>query len=187
LRPMDLPSAFKLGAEKPHGTRLRYMSGCKCLLCRAANSRYECERAAARRAGQWNGLVSASVAKRHIRKLSRAGIGRRSISASCDVGMTTIQEIKTGRKLQIRKATEAAILRVDKDAISGGSIIQAKRAWKLIDRLLREGFSKAELARRLGLNSPAIQFRKDRITARSAMRIERFYNRIISEYGTKKM
>jgi len=180
MRPPDLPSASDLGAGKSHGTRIRYMSGCKCLQCRAANSSYECERAAARKAGQWNGLVPARKAQRHIKRLSKAGIGRRSISDACSVGLTTIMQIKSGEKTQIRKATESAILQVDKNAISGGTIIPANRAWKMIDRLLNEGFSKAELARRLGFSSPAIQFRKDRITGRSAMRIERFYNRIMA-------
>ena len=40
----SLRSAAVLSIDKPHGTRLKYMGGCKCMLCRAANSRYETER-----------------------------------------------------------------------------------------------------------------------------------------------
>jgi len=40
-----------------------------------ANSRYETERAVARKNGDWNGIVDARAARRHISKLSKAGIG----------------------------------------------------------------------------------------------------------------
>ena len=68
----SLRSAADLSATKPHGTRLKYMGGCKCMLCRAANSRYETERAVARKNGDWNGIVDARAARRHILKLSKA-------------------------------------------------------------------------------------------------------------------
>ena len=51
------------GAERPHGTRLRYISGCKCVPCRAANSRYETGRLRARREGDWNGYVDAATSR----------------------------------------------------------------------------------------------------------------------------
>lgn len=48
-------------AEEPHGTRHRYLGGCRCLPCRAANSRYSCERAAAQRAGDCRGFVPTTL------------------------------------------------------------------------------------------------------------------------------
>jgi hypothetical protein len=180
MRPDDLPSISELAQRKEHGTRLRYMGGCRCIPCRAANSRYETERAAARKAGDWNGLVSAAKARKHLAKLSQAGIGRRSVAAACDISLTVICEIKSGKKKQIRARTSRKILSVTREAIQDGTLIKGDRTWKLINRLLSEGFSKAELARRLGYKTPAIQIKPCRITARTARRVERFYRKIMA-------
>jgi hypothetical protein len=48
----------------------------------------------------------------------------------------------------------------------------------MIEALRTEGFSKAELARRLGYASPALQFKGTRIRGRSAARIAALYSRI---------
>jgi hypothetical protein len=81
----SLRTAADLSATKPHGTRLKYMGGCKCMLCRAANSRYETERAVARKNGDWNGIVDARAARRHILKLSKAGVGYKSVADAASV------------------------------------------------------------------------------------------------------
>ena len=165
----------ELAAGRPHGDRLRYMAGCKCMLCRAANSRYETERAAARRAGDWNGLVPARKAKAHLKKLSRAGVGRNAVSEASGVARSVLAAIRSGKKRQIRKRTETRILNVSSDARMDASIVPAKRAWQLITRLLDEGYTKADLARRLGHKMPALQIRKDFILARTEVAIERLY------------
>lgn len=178
MRPDDLPSISALAADKPHGTRLRYMAGCRCMLCRAANSRYETERAAARKAGDWNGLVAAKKARKHIQWLGVRGLGRRSIADSADVGRTVIQEIRSGKKTQIRARTERRILAVNADAVSGGCLVDGTKAWRQIKWLIEEGFTKTEIARRLGsrAKTPALQINPDEIRARSAMKIDRIYS-----------
>jgi hypothetical protein len=57
MQPKGLRDIAVLAEKKSHGTRIKYMAGCRCLICRAANSNYECARAKARKNGQWNGLV----------------------------------------------------------------------------------------------------------------------------------
>lgn len=172
---------LELAADRPHGVRLKYMAGCRCMLCRAANSRYETERAAARKAGDWNGLVSAKAARRHIEKLSRAGIGYKAVADASGVAASIVLKIKQGRKSQIRKRTETRILDVDAGARANNSLVPAGPTWRLIQKLIeREGFSKAEIARRLGYRTPALQLRKDRIFARTAIAVERLYNREVN-------
>lgn len=166
----------------PCGTRAKYMGArCRCMLCRAANSRYETARAAARKRGEGNGLVSAAVARAHLFALSRQGVGRRAVGAACDVGDTTLQQIRSGKKTQIRKDTERRILAVDAAAVSAGAVVSAKPTQKLINELLDEGFSKAELARRLGYTSPALQLNRRRVTVANAARVERFYRTVMAE------
>lgn len=154
MQPTHLRDVAELAAPKPHGTRLKYMAGCRCLPYRAANSRYECERAKARRSGDWNGLVPADPARRHILRLSKQGVGRRA---------------------QIRKRTLNRILEVTNLAVSDAALVPAGKTWRQIHTLLEEGFSKAELARRLGFASPALQLGKNRILARSAARVDRLF------------
>jgi hypothetical protein len=168
----ELHEAAKL---KPHGTRARYMAGCKCLLCRAANSRYETERFRARRNGDWNGIVPAARARKHLIKLSKQQVGRRSVSEVTGISETILQHIKQGKRRNIRARTERLILNIDRHALSAAAIIPAGPTWKKINWLLDEGFTKKELAKRLGYRTPAIQFRKDRITVKTAVKVERFY------------
>lgn len=175
-----MPAIEILAERKPHGSRLRYLAGCRCLPCRASNSTYETKRLRARKHGDWNGFVPASRARTHLMRLSRAGIGRRAVSIACNVGKTTIQEIRQGTKRTIRARTERKILSVTRSAVSGGALISAAKTWMQISRLLSEGFSKAELARRLGYRSPAIQLNAQRVTARNAMKVGRFYRMIMA-------
>lgn len=162
-----------LRERHPHGTRVRYMTGCKCMLCRAANSRYETERAAARKNGDWNGIVSAEPARLHLKKLQAAGIGRRLIAEIIGCNDARILEIRNGRKQFIRSRTLRAILSVTEEARGDKTLVEAAPVWARINLLLRHGFTKAEIARRIGLRSPAIQFRSHVVTARNAMRIEK--------------
>jgi hypothetical protein len=181
MRPTHLRDVVKLAAQKPHGIRLKYLAGCRCLPCRAANSRYECERAKARRNGDWNGLVPADLARRHILRLSKQGVGRRAVAAASDVPASIIAQIRCGRRTQIRKQTLNRILEVTNLAVSDAALVPAVKTWRQINTLLEEGFSKAELARRLGFASPALQLGKNRILARSAARVDRLFRLFMKE------
>lgn len=179
LQEKGLRPASDLAEGRPHGDRLKYLAGCKCMLCRAANSRYETSRAAARKAGDWNGIVSAKRARSHILKLSRAGVGRYTLSEAADVGATIIQDIRSGRKKRIRKRTEARILSVTAAAVAGGALVPAGPTWRRINILIENGFTRAEIARRLGYRRPALQLNKDFVTAKNAAAVERLYNRVM--------
>ncbi len=173
-----MPAAEAFG-DRPHGTRLRYISGCHCVPCRAANSRYECARAAARRAGDWRGIVPADAARAHLKQLSRMGVGYKSVAAASDVAPSILFAIRSGAKTRIRASTERRILAVDGAAIADHALVPAGPTWKRIRELLDEGFSKAELARRLGYQTPALQLRRGQVLAASAAKVERFYRLMV--------
>ena len=172
-RSMPPPEAF---AGRPHGTRLRYVSGCKCVPCRAANSSYETERFAARKRGEWNGLVDACRVRRHLRALSLKGIGYKQVADTADVGHTTLQLVMNGRKRRIRAAYERRVLAVDKRAIADGALVPAGPTWRRLHHLIEhEGFTRCEIAKRLGYRSLALQFKKTAVLARTEAKVERFY------------
>lgn len=167
-----------LAAVRPHGDRLRYLAGCRCLPCRAANAQYERQRQQARREGEWNGIVPARAARRHILFLSRRGVGRRAIHDATDIAQSTLSAIRTGKKTHIRARTARKILDVSTAERADHAHIPATRLWRLIQRLLDEGYTKRDLARRLGYRSPALQFRKQVVTVRNAFRIQRLYDQL---------
>jgi hypothetical protein len=175
-----LRPAAELAKDRPCGDRLRYVAGCRCDDCRAANAAYERERIKARAAGDWNGLVPAEKARAHIRKLSRQGVGRRAIGAASDVGDTTLSKIRSGRKLQIRARTERAILAVTRAMASDHSLVSAARTWQRIDLLIDEGYTEAFLAKELGYTNPYLQLGRDQVTVRNAYEVERLYQRLTS-------
>ena len=179
MRPPTLSSPMVLGLRQPHGVRLRYMSGCRCLLCRAANSRYETERAAERRAGGWNGLIPAGAVRRKLLQLSRVGVGRRAVQRATGVSETTQCLLRRKRRTRIRAQSARRILDLTASNALQGAYVPAAPTWVRIRQLLRQGFTKAELARRLGYKRPALQFRPGRVTARNARRILRLYNSVM--------
>lgn len=171
IRPM---AAF---ADRPHGTRLRYMAGCKCFQCRRANSDYERERGAARARGEWNGIVSAERAREHLLALRRKRIGTRAISATTDVSRTQLNNILAGRQTQLRAQTERRILACTREAARGDRhLVPAGPTWRLIEKLLEEGYTKTRIANEMGLR--CIQLCKTKITARSAHRFAVVYRRL---------
>lgn len=168
----------ELGAEKPHGTRLRYMAGCKCLRCRMANSNYETMRSRARKNGDWNGIVNAGPARRHIMRLSAAGVGRAQVSAASDIAFSIICSIKSGKRKHLRARTLRKILAVTTDCRADRAVVDASKTWRLIGLLLEEGYTKARIARELGRKTPALQVHRERVYASTAAAIERVYLRL---------
>lgn len=178
---MSLPGLKPVGvlaAGKPCGTRLRYMSGCRCMDCRKANSSYENARQKARRAGDWNGIVNAAPARAHLLALSRQGVGRRAVRASTDIADTVLQRIRQGSKKRIRARTERLILAVTAAQRSDRALIPAAKTWRLIDNLREEGYTVPQLVKRLGYKAPALQFGRDRVTVRNAARVERLHREL---------
>lgn len=160
-------------AEKHHGTRHRYLAGCRCMLCRAANSRYETERARLRRGGDWNGIVNAAEARRHIRKLQRRGLGRRSIADASDVPRRVVRGIASGQRWRCRAQTARRILAVTEEARGDRSLVPAGRTWRILARLIAAGYTRAQLARWMGYRNGALQFNRHQVTARTESRVER--------------
>jgi hypothetical protein len=103
------------------------------------------------------------------------------IAAACDVSLTILASIRSGIRTQIRKRTQDRILGVTRLALSDATLVPSTETWHQIDMLLEEGFTKAELARRLGFERPALQIGKDRILARTAARVDRLFRMLMKE------
>jgi len=130
-----------------HGTRSRYVGAkCRCDECRRANREYA-QKAALRTArGGADPLVPADAARAHLLELAKADVGRRAVSAASDVGDTTLQEIRAGRKTQIRRSTERRILAVDTSARSDHSRVPAGPTNAALRKLRKLGLTKTAIS-----------------------------------------
>lgn len=168
-----------------HGDRRTYQRGCRCLPCCAANAQY----AAARRAGDpAPDLVSATQARAHLFSLHSSGVGARQAARLAGLSEREIWDIRSGRRTAIELDTERRILAVQPTP-APGQRISGWRTWRRLDALEREGFTKGELARRLGNKTPKLQIAPEvrgprrsehepmhrQVTVRTARRVQRLY------------
>jgi hypothetical protein len=155
------------GATQPHGKRARYQAGCRCSLCRKANTDYE-------RTRRPNGLVSADRASAHLLSLRAAGVGYRAVAAAAGLGRATVAKaLRATTKL--RAETAKAILSVTKDALLDGAFVPSTRAKQMIEELKKEPLTQTRIARELGYASSLQIAKSPYITARNERRLRALY------------
>jgi hypothetical protein len=76
-----------------------------------------------------------------------------------------------------RRKTEQRLLAVTRMAAGEAALVPAGRTWQRIDWLLEEGFTKARIAQAIGNKMPALQINPERVTLKTAGRIERLVRR----------
>lgn len=228
-----------VATEEVHGTRTRYVKGCRCDLCKRANRLYARERvkrsremaegmatvvATRRRVKSCFGekkvvlkrcclgldgtgcptksslredsagnlcstcrgqllsrerLVLADRARRHLKYLSRMGIGKRTVSDASHVALSSVQEVGAGRMKRITRATERAIMAVDRSAMNGQVLLAVEPYWRLVDELVDAGFTLRAIAKGMGYAGNGLQMRYDVITAAKARKLELFHKKAL--------
>jgi hypothetical protein len=157
------------------GVRAKYIAGCRCDDCRKSNTLYERLRAAARRNGDYNAMVPAARARTHILKLRRQGVGLRAIAAATNINRSVLQGIVSRRRGHCWTRNERKILACTPAIAGDHALISARATWRRIEQLIEEGFTKRQLARRLGKQSDALQLGRERITVKNAAKVERLH------------
>lgn len=142
-----------------------------------ANSNYETMRAKARKAGDWNGIIDARDARARLRGLLKTGIGLRTVAAATGIARSTLVQIRSGFKDQIRARTARKIMAVNAACRADHATVPAAKLWMLIDRLLEEGYTKKYLSEQLGCTG-YMQFDKHRVTIRSMADVTTLYQRL---------
>lgn len=166
--------------EYAHGTREKYQQGCKCLPCRLASAEYARTLTARQKRGEQNPIVWAANARRHLRKLQRRGVGLIVLSEASGIQRRTLGKIRGGQSKQIRRSRETEILSLSELHVSDHSLVPAKPVWKLIDKLIAEGFTYKQIEERSGVAYPIMWARKPCVRARTKMRIQKFYDRVMA-------
>lgn len=68
-----------------------------------------------------------------------------------------------------------------KGLIPAGQRIDARAVWRIIKALKTEGFTHAEIARRIGLQTPCLQWHAETVTVRTFLKVRGFYRRLMLE------
>lgn len=170
---------------RPHGTRARYVQGCRCAECRAANAAYNRAREKALRYGlvEPNPLVPADEVRAHLKKLSAAGVGRKTVAKLSGVQATQIVRLRKGITKHIRQLTARRILAVTADQAADNARVDAARTRRQIAELRAEGFSRAAIVRALGMKSDNLPIRARRVSAATARAIDALWRQYMLPEG----
>ena len=162
---------MEISRQLPHGRNARYVSGCRCELCRQAN---RTSSTAVRYPSNGHGrVVSTKAARRHILRLGKQGMGYLAVSLAAGVNHGIVWGIRQGTRPNARYGTVKAILDVDLTCARSGSRIPAGPAWKILDGMIAEGYSRCQIARWLGSRAkfPSILIHRDFCTADNMARV----------------
>ena len=171
---------------REHGTRAKYVvEKCRCQPCTIANRLYARERDRTERRVAYGIesppviFIDATETREHIQWLRKVGVGRRQIHATSGVALSTIQKIGSGQLLKIRPKTADRILAVGRHRAAGGTLIDAKPTWRLINDLLKHGCTRAQIARHINHNARALQISKTKIRRSTAEAVQQLHDQIM--------
>lgn len=94
-------------------------------------------------------------------------------------------QIINGHTKRARAETIAKILAVGTHVRAPGALVDATRTWELIDDMLRYGYTKGDLARRLGseYDKPALQIQRDVVLQSTADKVAELHAQLV---GTER-
>lgn len=172
-------------AERAHGSHAKYaIERCRCDECRRAQREYNRHRVRqlARPDGVWCPYVDAGPAREHVEWLASCGVGVKTIAKISRVPHGTLSKLVYGDRARglapskrIRPATAEKILAVMPNQAGGAQRVPASSTWRLLDELIARGWSRAELARRLGQKGPGLQIHRTRVRASTARNVEQLH------------
>jgi hypothetical protein len=154
----------------PHGSRRSYVLGCRCVVCRSANAAYAAQQRAAP-------VGHADVARvlAHVAALRSLGLGYRHIARLAGVAASVVKLL--GPDAKLRPATAAKLLAVVQPSLAHGCVVPGTKTWRFVDSLEREGFTRRELAFRLGRQSQQLQLHR-RVRVRSALLVATLHSHL---------
>lgn len=62
-----------------------------------------------------------------------------------------------------------------------GARVDARATWRLIRRLMKEGYKRGDIAIKLGLKRPILEWDHQRVTVATAQRLAQFFDAVMAE------
>jgi hypothetical protein len=186
MRPSDLPPVHQLARNRRHGHKMRYMAGCRCWRCRAANAAYEHKLEQNRLLYGPNDLVPTDPVRRHLRHLQQFGMGHKTVAKHARLGKTVLAEILWYGKQRMRRRAAARVLAVQPtlDTLPRNVKIQATETVAKIRQLVCWGYPKSLINRDgLGLHSVGLQVhalcgKTGTVAVKTAVKIRDFFTKV---------
>jgi hypothetical protein len=170
---------------RPHGTHAKYaVDRCRCAPCRQAQRGYNRNRIRqmSRPDGIWCPYVDAEPTREHVQWLATCGVGIKTVAKLSGVPHGSLSKLMYGDRARgmapsrrVRPVTASRILAVMPNHAAGAQQISAAPTWRLLDDLIGRGWSRSELARRLGFKTPALQISRRAVRASTARKVERLH------------
>jgi len=178
-----------------HGTRSRYVGGCRCQPCTEANRVYIRELDRHHRRVSYGieqprpeRVIDATEARDHLRWLSSVGVGSRVAAERAGLARFTVLAIRTGERTNCLPETAEKILAVGKFSRSAGVRIDAADTWRKIDELLALGWTKVAIARRIiGPDALQIQFGRHEVRASTAAKVADLYAEVMAPVFARRI
>lgn len=125
--------------------------------------------------------VPADKSRAHLNWLSCRGIGRDSVRDITGLNDDNLKKIRQGKRATVFAETEKKILSVTPKGYAGATVISSEETWKMLNRLLQGGFTRSELALRMGYKTPKLHFGREAVTGATEARVRRFYEKVMAE------
>lgn len=130
----------------------------------------------------FNGLVSADRVRVHLLALRRKRIGKIAIAEASGVSALLIGHVMDGRAVHMRADTERRLLEVDESCRLDGSLVPAAKSRGIVKRLFDRGFTHANIAGLLRMNTPCVQIGDTRfVEARTQSKLERLWRKVVAK------
>lgn len=171
--------------SRQHGTRAKYViEKCRCESCTEANRIYARERDRRVRRVTYGIeaptiiFVDATETREHLQWLSSRGVGKRQIQSVSGVALTTIDKIRQGKISKCRPETADRLLAVGSHKAAAGTTVDAKDTWRLINDLLKHGWTRYRIAQHItgNPNARALQIGKARVLKSTAAKVQHLHD-----------
>ena len=117
--------------------------------------------------------VPARDVRQHLLALQDAGLPERFVADRSGVSRSTIRKVRDETQRSVSIGVEEKLLGVKAHELPPDTLIDARETKVLLRELTDAGHSLASLARRLGLNTPAVQLGQDRVQLSTAQAVQR--------------
>lgn len=187
-RPPDLKAAIDLGRRRPHGHKMRYMAGCRCLLCRRGNARYDAKMKRDRERYGPNDLVTTEKVLEHLAYLKSFGIGYKTVAKHARVSKTSLAGIIWYGRRHIRRRSMNRILAIvpSLNTLPRSVVIPATETQERLRQLTKWGYPYALIVRdglgsvARGLQIHCMKFGKPDVMVKTAVKVRDFYALIVA-------